>query len=307
MLSPARAPRFSMSQISTFPASFADDVDAYAAAGLDGIGIWELKLPEDGDDAEALEAFERSGLESASAVPLVPSILPLPRLGGPTDPAERVDALCSSIHRLARLRPERHRLPDRLGRRPRSRRARGIVADGLRTLAAEAELAGVPVALEPYQRDGGEEWTIATSIPEAVELIDEAGGHPSLRLQFDLWHLWNTPTLVDDIRRESTASPASTSRTSAARPAAGPTACCRATASPTSRPCSRRSTRPAGTGCTTWRSSPTTARSAAHMQVHSGTFRPASSLAAAAPRCSRRGRAVRGSQRRRRNSTTGGR
>ena len=43
--SPARAPRFSMSQISTLAASFADDLDAYAAAGLDGIGIWELKLP----------------------------------------------------------------------------------------------------------------------------------------------------------------------------------------------------------------------------------------------------------------------
>jgi sugar phosphate isomerase/epimerase len=57
------APRFSISQISTLPASFEDDLTAYAAAGLDGIGIWELKLPEDGDDAAALEAFARSGLE----------------------------------------------------------------------------------------------------------------------------------------------------------------------------------------------------------------------------------------------------
>ena len=99
-----------------------DDLEAYAAAGLDGIGIWELKLPEDGDDGAALEAFERSGLESASAVPLVPSILPLPRLGGPTDPAERIDALCASIHRLAPLPPGRHRLPDRHRARARSRR-----------------------------------------------------------------------------------------------------------------------------------------------------------------------------------------
>ena len=60
----------------------------------------------------------------------------------------------------------------------------------------------MPVALEPYQRDGGEEWTIATTIPEAVELIEAAGDHPSLRLQFDTWHLWNTPTLLDDIGRE---------------------------------------------------------------------------------------------------------
>jgi sugar phosphate isomerase/epimerase len=196
------APRFSISQISTFAASFADDVEAYAAAGLDGIGIWELKLPDEGDDAGALEAFERSGLEAASAVPLVPSILPLPRLGGPTDPAARIDAFCASIHRLAPFRPAGIvcLTGSALGLDPDD--ARATVADGLRTIAAEAERAGVPVALEPYQHDGGEDWTIASSITEAVELVDQAGGHPSLLLQFDVWHLWNTPALFDDIRRE---------------------------------------------------------------------------------------------------------
>src|SRR3954447_11206517 len=107
MPSPARAPRFSISQISTFAASFEDDLVAYADAGLDGIGIWELKLPEDGDDGGALDAFARSGLEAASAVPLVPSILPLPRLGGPTDPAARVDCLFASIHRPPPVPPPR--------------------------------------------------------------------------------------------------------------------------------------------------------------------------------------------------------
>ena len=46
-------------------------------------------------------ASSRAGSSAASAVPLVPSILPLPLLGGPTDPAERIEALCASIHRLA--------------------------------------------------------------------------------------------------------------------------------------------------------------------------------------------------------------
>jgi len=191
-----------VSQISTFGTSFDDDVAAYAEAGLDGIGIWELKLRDDRDDAAALETFEASGLDSASAVPLVPSILPLPRLGGPTDPAERIDALCSSIHRLAAFRPSGIVCLTGSGTGLDPDDARATVADGLRTLAREAELAGVPLAFEPYQRDGGEDWTIAATIPEAVELIEEAGGHPSLKLQFDLWHLWNTPTMLDDIHRE---------------------------------------------------------------------------------------------------------
>ena len=80
--------------------------------------------------------------------------------------------------------------------------AREIVVDGLRTLAHEAELAGTRIALEPYQREGGAEWTIVSTIPEAVELITDAGGSPALGLQFDVWHLWNTPTLFDDIRAE---------------------------------------------------------------------------------------------------------
>jgi sugar phosphate isomerase/epimerase len=201
--SSASAPRFSISQISTLAASFEDDLAAYAGAGLDGIGIWELKLPADGDDGAALDALERSGLESASAVPLVPSILPLPLLGGPTDPAARVDALCASVHRLAPFRPAGIvcLTGSGLGLDPDA--ARATVVEGLRTVGREAELAGVPLAFEPYQRDGGDEWTIATTIPEAVELIDEAGGSPWLKLQFDVWHLWNTPALHDDIRREA--------------------------------------------------------------------------------------------------------
>src|SRR4051794_27133452 len=202
MPSSARAPRFSISQISTFAASFDEDLVAYTAVGLDGIGIWELKLPADGDDGAALAAFDRSGLEGASAVPLVPSILPLPRLGGPTDPAERVDALCASIHRLAPFRPGGIVCLTGSGIGLDPDAARATVVDGLRTLAREADLAGVPIAFEPHQRDGGEDWSIVGSVPEAVELIEQAGDHPSLRLQFDIWHLWNTPTLFDDIRRE---------------------------------------------------------------------------------------------------------
>ena len=67
-------PRVSVSQITTFRSTFADGVRAYAAAGLAGIGIWEMKLG-DGDDAEALELLDASGLEAATAVRRVPSIL----------------------------------------------------------------------------------------------------------------------------------------------------------------------------------------------------------------------------------------
>ncbi len=191
-------PRVSISQISTFAAPFAADLAAYTAAGLDGIGVWELKLGE-GPDDELLEALDASGLARASAVPAVPSILPLPLLGGPEDPRERLDALLGSLRRLAPFRPSGIVCLTGTAAGRDAGEARGIVVDGLRELAAEAERLDLRIALEPYQRDGGGEWTIASTIPEALELIRDAGDSPALALQFDVWHLWNTDSLLDDI------------------------------------------------------------------------------------------------------------
>jgi sugar phosphate isomerase/epimerase len=192
-------PPFSISQVSTLPASFADDVQAYAAAGADGIGVWELKLGE-GTDDEALELLAASGLGSATAVPAVPSILPLPLLPGPEDPEERIEALCASVHRLAAFRPSAvlcftgpagDRDPDE---------ARRIAVDGLRRIAREAEAAGVRLALEPFQREGLEDWSLISTLDEAAELIGDVGSD-AMGIQFDVWHLWNSPDVVEEIPR----------------------------------------------------------------------------------------------------------
>jgi sugar phosphate isomerase/epimerase len=188
----------SVSQITTLRSSFADDVRDYAAAGLDGIGIWELKLAE-GGDAEALERFEASGLEAAAAVPAVPSILPLPLLGGPEDPGERVEAYCRSLERLAPFRPSSVvcLTGTAAGREPDE--ARAVAVDGLATIAAEAARLGLRIGLEPYQRDGSGPWSFVNSIPDAVDLIRDAGDPPAAGIQFDVWHLWNTPNLFEEI------------------------------------------------------------------------------------------------------------
>jgi len=87
----------SISQITTVTQPFADDLDAYRAAGADGIGIWELKLEDD-----SLERFRESGLAAATAVPAVPSILPLPLMEGPEEPEERSEARWGPPAALAR-------------------------------------------------------------------------------------------------------------------------------------------------------------------------------------------------------------
>ena len=65
--------RTSISAISTRNATFAEDVAAYAAAGVGAMGIWELKLGADDDASLAL--LREHGLGVANCVPRVPSVL----------------------------------------------------------------------------------------------------------------------------------------------------------------------------------------------------------------------------------------
>jgi sugar phosphate isomerase/epimerase len=162
---------------------------------VDGIGVWEIKLP-DGGDAEALEQLEASGLGSAAAIPAVPSILPLPLMEGPKEPQQRIDEICASLHRLAPFNPSGVVCLTGPGDN------RETVVEGLRTIGEEAARAGVRVGLEPVNRLGGEDWTMISSLSEAVELLEDAD-RPALGIQFDSWHVWNTPEVVEDIGRHA--------------------------------------------------------------------------------------------------------
>ena len=172
--------RLSISQITTVTQSFADDLDAYRAAGADGIGIWEMKLQND-----SLERFRASGLEAAATIPAVPSILPLPLMEGPEDPAERIEAICACIRRLVPFEPACVLFLTGPGG------DRATILEGIRAIADEGRACGVRVALEPIQRKFAEHWTTVSSLDEAAQLVDEAGADAGL--MYDVWHLWREP------------------------------------------------------------------------------------------------------------------
>jgi sugar phosphate isomerase/epimerase len=178
--------RLSISQITTVTQSFADDLDGYTAAGADGIGIWEMKLAD-----ESLERFRASGLGAAAAIPAVPSILPLPLMEGPEDPAERVEAIRRGIRRLAPFEPECVLFLTGPGD------DRETIVEGIRAIAAEGREQGVRVALEPIQREFMSLWSTVGSLDEAAALVDEAGA--DVGLMYDAWHLWREP--VEQIER----------------------------------------------------------------------------------------------------------
>src|SRR5437868_10719244 len=156
-------PRFSISQVSTLAASFTDDLHAYAAAGVDGIGIWELKLED-----SSLAEFRASGLGSATAVPAVPSVHPLPLLPGPDTVRERVDALLRSLEVLAPYAPAAILCFTGPGDRETAVR-------GVREFAREAERLGLRLAVEPFQLEGIESWSILNTLGDAAEFVEEVG------------------------------------------------------------------------------------------------------------------------------------
>jgi sugar phosphate isomerase/epimerase len=174
--------------VSTLTASFADDLRAYAAAGVEGIGVWEMKL---GDGS--LEEFRASGLRSATAVPTVPSVHPLPLLPGPGTVRERVDALLRSLEVLAAYEPAA--VVCFTGPGDRETAVRGV-----REIAHEAERMGLRLAVEPFQRQGTESWSTLNSLGDAAEFIEEVGS-AAVGIQFDVWHLWNSPDVLDEIPR----------------------------------------------------------------------------------------------------------
>ena len=194
-----REPKFSVCEFTTMPSSFEEDLLTSRKAGAPGIGIVEAKLPEGRDD-EVREQLRESGLQVTLCIPATQSILPLPQIKRDSDPDVRVASIAESLRRFAGLEAETVVVVTGPQGGYESAEARRRVVDGLRALARVAAEAGVGVSLEPIHTSMGADWTLITTIPETVDLLDEVG-EPALEILFDTWHLWDTPGVLDDIAK----------------------------------------------------------------------------------------------------------
>jgi sugar phosphate isomerase/epimerase len=193
-------PRFSVSEITTFHQSFDEDVETYVAAGAEGIGVWEFKLPQDRDDAAALAALDAAGLKATTCIPSTLSIFPVP-FPGPTDPQERIVELCQAIERFAPFQPEvvltvtGHPGP---GADPVE--SRRVLVEGYRKAARVAAANGLTLGVEPLHRNVYGTWSTIGTLPETIALMDEID-EPNVKVLFDVYHLWDTDDVLADIAR----------------------------------------------------------------------------------------------------------
>jgi sugar phosphate isomerase/epimerase len=184
--------KLALSEISTEGVPFVEDVTAYAGAGFDGIGIWEIKLPP--DDAANRALLREAGLGVANCVPAVPTLLPLriPGMEGPADPEERIARICAGVRRLAAFEPESVLIiTGPLGDLDEAE-ARTIVRQGLRDIAHAARKAGVPLGLEPIHPGQFETVSFVNTIADALSLLDEAGVD-DVGIMVDTFNLWHEP------------------------------------------------------------------------------------------------------------------
>jgi len=196
----ADEPKFSVSAVTTINSSFEEDLVSYREAGADGIGLWEFKLPE-GPDEEAVRKLKESGLPATVCIPATLSPLPV-TFPGPTDPEERIEGLCAAIRRFAPFEPlavlcltgDRGQLGHE--------EARAIVVGGLRRAAKVCAEYGITLGLEPLHREIYADWTTITTIPETISMIDEID-EPNVKVLFDVYHLWDTPDVLEHIRRHA--------------------------------------------------------------------------------------------------------
>ncbi|HEX2302460.1 MAG TPA: sugar phosphate isomerase/epimerase [Gaiella sp.] len=181
--------RLSLSEISTVNATFEEDVAAYVAAGFNGIGIWEFKLPDDDGANRAL--LREGGLAVSNCVPSVPSVLPLrlPGMEGPPDVEARVDAICASMRRLAVYEPESVLV---ITGPSQGFGSREVVVDGLRAIASAAARAGVRLGLEPIHPAQHDSVSFVNSVADALSLLDEAG-LDDVGIMADTYNLWHEP------------------------------------------------------------------------------------------------------------------
>jgi sugar phosphate isomerase/epimerase len=185
----------SLSEISTVGASFAEDVEAYAAAGFDAIGVWEFKLPP--DDAANIALLREHGLRVSVCVPEVPSVLQLAITGmeGPADPAERVASLERSVARFASYEPACIAcLAGPLGAYSVDDGTR-ILVEGLRTVAAAARVPGVRVGFEPVHISQRDEAGFVNSLADADAVLASVAA-PEVGVLFDTYHLWDDPEVM---------------------------------------------------------------------------------------------------------------
>jgi sugar phosphate isomerase/epimerase len=190
---------FGVSQFTTWPQTFEEDIRLYRELGIENIEVCEAKLSA----ARPLPQIEKllaSGLHVSSVQPRFHSPFPNSLRASPAAPAERMKRLQESVRLFGRHFPGTT-LVVNTGLAPNGDLASAyrIASLEFRRIAKWAADHGVRIALEPLNPVYMNTDTFICSLAHAERLID-AVDHPSFGLAADLWHFWEDPEAPERLR-----------------------------------------------------------------------------------------------------------
>ena len=180
---------FGISQYTTWPQSFEDDLALYRAAEIEFIEVCEAKL-DPADPQPQLRRLRDSGLKVASVQPRLHSLFPDAPRPEPRAPRERIARLRGTAELFGPHFPGTT-LVTISGAVPGGDYALGYrtAAHEYREAAKAAADQGVRIALEPLNPILMNVDTFLCSLAQAERVIAEVD-HPAFGLFVDVWHVW---------------------------------------------------------------------------------------------------------------------
>ena len=192
--------RFGVSEFTTMPWTFAQDLAAYARLGVDAIEVVEAKL-DPARLAEQFAAIRAAGLDVSAVQPKVRTFFASRMTPEPAALADRVAALRSSIERIAPYVPGVTFITN-TGAHPRGDLAEAmrVCAEQLGELGRVAADHGVKLSLEPLNPTSVNVESAIWTVDQALDVI-EASGSDHVGLCLDYWNIWQNAGLKAAIAR----------------------------------------------------------------------------------------------------------
>ncbi len=190
---------FGISEFTTKPWSFAEDVENYARLGVECIEVCEVKL----DKAQAADQVARAqdaGLTVSSVQPSVRTLFSSQSQPEPPDIPARMACFRETITRLAAKTPGVPFVTN-TGNPPKGN-VQHVLDTAVREYRALAEFAadhGVRVALEPLNAAIMNVESAIWTVAQAMRLI-RAVDHPAFGLCLDFWNVWQNADIEAEIR-----------------------------------------------------------------------------------------------------------
>lgn len=191
--------RFGVSQFTTMPWTFEQDVENYARLGVETIEVCEEKL-DDERFAEQLPLAGQLGLTVGSAQPAVRTLFPSRTQPEPEGVSERTDLFRRAIERISPFAPGAPFVTN-TGPPPDGdlQEVFDVAAREYRGLADFAQTHGARVALEPLS-------PVLMNVESAIWTLEQAMrivamvGRDNFGVCVDLWNIWQNPAVVQEIK-----------------------------------------------------------------------------------------------------------